>query len=42
MITMGKYKSQNEINIALKKLLSGKITEGQYKKIVDMYKPIQD
>ena len=36
------YSAQNEINSALQKLISGKITKTQYKKIVEIYKPIQD
>jgi hypothetical protein len=36
------YFSQNEINVALSKLLKGEITKKQYERIVEMYKPIQE
>jgi hypothetical protein len=39
---MTEYNPQNEINIALEKLLSGAITKKQYDRIVQTYKPIQD
>ena len=39
---MSEYNPQNEINIALKKLLTGVISKKQYDRIAQIYKPIQD
>jgi hypothetical protein len=39
---MNGYKPESEISTALEKLLKGKITLGQYNKIVQMYKPTQE
>jgi len=38
---MNEYRPQNEISIALEKLLRGVITKKQYDRIVQMYKPTQ-
>jgi len=39
---MNEYKLQNEINIALEKLLRDIITKKQYDRIAQIYKPTQD
>ena len=39
---MNEYNPQNEINIVLKKLLTGVISKKQYDRIAQIYKPIQD
>ena len=39
---LNEYKSQNEISIALEKLLKGKITLEQYNRIVEVYKLVQE
>jgi len=39
---MNEYIPQNEINIALEKLIRGIISKKQYDRIVQMYKPTQE